>query len=418
MKPEHKLKIGVVSLGCPRNLTDTESILGNLSAKGYPVVDISEAEVGIVNTCAFIADAKQESIEAILDLAELKRKGSLKKLIVCGCLAQRYKNELRRQLPEVDAFVGTPSLNHSRNRFAVTPRHYAYLKICEGCVHNCSYCVIPRLKGKFASLEIESVLEKVAQLDRGKTRELNLIGQDISGYGLDLYKTRRLPQLLKKIIASSGDISWIRLLYLYPDGIVDEVLEIIRDEPKVCKYIDLPIQHVNDRILKLMNRKTTQSSLLKLIAKVRKKVPQAAIRTSLIVGFPSETDKEFRELLAFVKEARFERLGAFIYSREEGTPAYDLPGQVPAKVKAARLNTLMLEQQKISGEINQTFLGKVIDVLIEEKAGDAYLGRSQYDAPEVDGQVYVTSEKELNPGELIPVNITDTLEYDLIGKAQ
>lgn len=413
----NKPKIGVLSLGCPRNITDTESILGNLTAKGYPVVDIGDADIGIVNTCSFIEDAKRESIEAILDLADLKKNGVIKKIVVCGCLVQRYKDALRRELPEVDAFIGRPSLNHNRRRFAITPKHYAYLKICEGCVNNCSYCIIPQLKGRFTSLEMKSVLDKVAQLDRDKITELNIIGQDISGYGLDLYKARKLPQLLRKVIAQAGNISWIRLLYLYPDQVIEEVLDLVRDEPKICKYIDLPVQHINNRILRLMNRKTSKANILRLIDLIRKKVPQAAIRTSLIVGFPSETDKEFKELLDFIDQVRFERLGAFIYSREEGTPAYDFPGQVPRKTKDARLNTLMLQQQKISHELNQDFLGKVIDVLIDEREGDSYLGRSQYDAPEVDGQVYVNSDKELKPGEIIQVKITDTLEYDLVGKA-
>lgn len=417
MSTRNKPNIGVLSLGCPRNLTDSESILGNLKARGYSVVDIENAQIGIVNTCAFIEDAKQESIDAILDLVDLKKRGKLKKIVVCGCLAQRYKDKLRQELPEVDAFIGKISLNHTHTRFAITPKHYAYLKICEGCINNCSYCVIPQIKGSFTSLEMGSISDKVSQLDRGRIKELNIIGQDISGYGLDLYKVRKLPQLLKKIVTQARNISWIRLLYLYPGPVIDEVLDLIRDEPKICKYIDLPIQHINDRILKLMNRKTSKNEILRLIDRVRKKVPQAAIRTSLIVGFPSESDKEFRELLDFINEVRFERLGAFVYSREEGTPAYDFPKQVPAKVKEDRLSILMSKQQDISRELNRAFLGKVIDVLIEEKEGDSYLGRSQYDAPEVDGLVYVNSEKELRPGELIQVKITDTLEYDLVGEA-
>lgn len=414
MRDKHK--IGILSLGCARNLVDSENILGMLKLKGYSIVDIDKADTAIVNTCAFIEDAKTESIDAILDLIDLKRKGKLKKVIVYGCLAQRYKDKLQKELPEVDAFIGKTSLNHNLATFQITPKHYAYVKICEGCVNNCSYCVIPKIKGKFTSLKMDSVLSKIEELDEKKVSEINIIGQDITAYGIDLYKSLKFPELLKKIIGKSSDIGWIRLLYLYPERVSDELLEVIKNEPKICKYIDLPLQHINDRILKLMHRRTTKNDILKLIDKIRKKIPGIAIRTSVITGFPSETDKDFKELMDFVEDIKFERLGAFIYSREEGTPAYNFKKQVSREVKRARFNAIMSKQQEISREVNNKFLGRVIDVLIDEKDGDFYLGRSQYDAPEVDGMVYVDSAKPLKAGDFVKVEITDTLEYDLSGK--
>jgi len=420
-------KVGILSLGCPRNLVDSESILGGLALRGYPIVDIDKADVAIVNTCCFIEDAKTESIDAILDLIDLKKQGKLKKLIVYGCLAQRYKDKLHKELPEVDAFVGKTSLNHNLAAFPLTPKHYAYVKICEGCINNCSYCIIPKIKGRFTSLDIDSILAKIERFDKDKVSEVNIIGQDITGYGLDLYGSRRLPELLKKIIKMSPNIGWLRLLYLYPGRICDELLELMKNEPKLCKYIDLPLQHINDRILNLMHRQATKQDIIRLIDKIRTKIPNIAIRTSVIVGFPSETEKDFKELLDFIEDVKFERLGAFIYSREEGTPAYNFKKQVPPEIKRERFNTLMMQQQKISQDVNKEFLGKIIDVLIDEpsscaqglggKEGSSYLGRSQYDAPEVDGLVYVDSKKTLKPGNFVKVQITDTLEYDLVGKA-
>ena len=396
---------------------DSENILGRLNFKGYPIVDMEEAGVAIVNTCCFIEDAKRESIDAILDLIELKKEGRLKKIIVYGCLPQRYKCDLKKELPEVDAFVGRVSLNHSLQRFAITPKHYAYLKICEGCINSCSFCIIPKIKGKFTSISINSILKEVGAFDKDKVSEINIIGQDITGYGKDLYGTYKLAEVLKTIIKRTRQIGWIRLLYLYPNRLTDELLELIRDEPRICKYIDLPIQHINDRILRLMNRMTKRLEILKLIEKIRKIIPDVALRTSVIVGFPSETDKEFKELLKFIDLARFERLGAFAYSREEGTVAGDLKKQIPQKIKIERLNMIMSSQQKISQEINKKFLGQVLDVLIDEKEENHYLGRSQYDAPEVDGLIFVKSDKELNVGDFVKVKITDTLEYDLVGEA-
>ena len=411
-----KINVGILSLGCPRNLVDSENILGRLNLKGYNIVDMQKADIGIVNTCAFIEDAKRESIDAILDLAQLKKAGTLKKIIAYGCLVERYKDKLRKELPEVDAFVGRVSLNHSRKSYALTEKHFAYLKICESCVNNCSYCIIPKIKSKFSSLDIDSLVNKAKEFDRKKISELNIIGQDISAYGMDLYAKPRLEDLIRKIVKSTHNIGWFRLLYLYPSRITDGLLDLIKNEPRICKYIDLPIQHINDRILRLMNRHTAKKEIRKLIDKIRRQIPQAALRTSVIVGFPTETEKEFNELLDFIKEVKFERLGAFTYSREEGTKAYDLKGQVPKKVKIERFDAVMQAQRDVSGEVNRKFMGKTIDVLIDAKENDSYLGRSQYDAPEVDGNVYVKSDVVLKPGEFAKVKITDTLEYDLVGE--
>ncbi len=410
-------KIGILNLGCPRNLVDSENILGRLNLKGYPITDVAKADIAIVNTCAFIEDAKRESIDAILSLIDLKKNGKLKKIIVYGCLVQRYKDKLRRELPEIDAFVGRVSLNHSQEAYQITPRHFAYVKICEGCINNCSYCIIPKIKSKFASLGMNSILERVDKLDREKVSEINIVGQDITGYGIDLYGVPKLAEVLGKISARVKNTGWIRLLYLYPSRISDDLLRLIKDEPRICKYIDVPIQHINDRILKLMRRDTKKKDILKLIEKIRKNIPGVALRTSLIVGFPSETEREFNELLKFIDDARFERLGAFVYSREEGTKAYGFEGQVPKKVKIGRFNAVMEKQKLISENLNKKFLGKQIDVIIDNIEDSRYLGRSQYDAPEVDGIVYVSSKKELKPGDFVKVKVTTTLEYDLAGEA-
>jgi len=414
-----KQKLGIITLGCPRNLVDAEGLLGRLDSKGYAITeDIASADIALVNTCAFIEDARCESVDAILDLIELKKQGKLKKIIVHGCLTQRYKDQLRKELPEIDAFVGSLGLNHQQRRFALTPGHYAYLKICEGCVNNCSYCVIPGIKGRLESLDEEAIIRKVRDFSRQKISELNIIGQDITGYGMDLKGKSGLSGLLNKIVDNSPDIGWLRLLYLNPERVSDELLGLIKDEKRICKYIDLPIQHINDRILHLMKRKITGKEIIALIKKIRKTIPGVALRTSLIVGFPSETETEFRELLGFVQDARFERLGVFVYSREEGTPAYNFKGQLSSGKKQERFDIIMSEQRKISALVNGRFLGKSIPVLIEEKQDGAYIGRSEYDAPEVDGLVYVNSDKELKVGEFVEAKITDTLEYDLVGEVR
>jgi ribosomal protein S12 methylthiotransferase len=434
---KHNNKIGILNLGCCRNLVDSETISGRLKFKGYPIVDMGKADIGIVNTCSFIDDARQESVNAILDLIELKKEGALKKIIVYGCMVERHVGELRKNLPEVDAFIGRISFpaklpkeqagsrlvsgdgreNHDCERFAITPKHYAYLKICEGCLNRCSFCIIPKIKGRFASLDMDSIIHKVEKLDKEGIFELNIIGQDITGYGIDLYARPTLTELLKRILKAINHIGWIRLLYLYPNRITEDLLNLMASEPKICKYIDLPVQHINDRILKLMNRNTTKKEILCLIEKIRDRIPGVCLRTSVITGFPSETDKEFKELLKFIKEARFERLGAFIYSREPGTPAFGLSGQIPQKLKRERFDILMNTQQEVSREVNKRFLDKSLDVLIDEKDKDFYLGRTEYDAPEVDGLVYVRSRGDFKPGDFVKVRMIDTLEYDLVGEA-
>jgi ribosomal protein S12 methylthiotransferase len=413
-----KNKISILSLGCPRNLVDSENIMGRLQSKGYPIVKMESADVALINTCSFIEEARQESVDCILDLVKLKKEGRLKKIIVYGCLAQRYKYTLKGELPEIDAFVGRISINHSAARFPLTPGHYVYLKICEGCLNHCTFCIIPKIKGRLTSLDSASVLRKVDGFDKSRASEINVIGQDITGYGTDGHGSVKLAGLLKSIAMRIRNVGWLRLLYLYPSRLCDELLQVIKDEPKICKYVDLPVQHINERLLKLMNRGTKKKDILELIDKIRKMIPEAALRTSIIVGFPSETQKEFEELLSFLQDVRFERLGAFMYSREEQTPAYYFEKQVPKNEKIQRLNAVMSYQQKISQQVNSKFLGQTLDVLIDEKDEDCYLGRTQYDAPEVDGLVYVKSERKLKPGDFVKVKINDTLEYDLVGEAQ
>ena len=411
-----KAKIGILSLGCARNLVDSEGILGRLRSKGHEIVDLKDADVAIVNTCAFVEDAKKESIDAILDVIELKRKGKIKKIIVHGCLSQRYKDELRKELSEVDAFVGKVALDPGLDRFPIAARHYAYLKICEGCINNCSFCIIPKIKGRFTSLDESLILRKVRQFGKDKLSELNIIGQDITGYGIDHGGKPRLEALLRDLLKNAQGIGWIRLLYLNPERVTDELLGIIREAPKICKYIDLPIQHINDRILRLMKRGSKKKDIAALVHKIRKAIPGVALRTSVIVGFPTETDKEFKELVSFIEDAGFERLGAFIYSREEGTAAYSMKGQIPRKIKDNRFDAVMSVQQKVSRQVNLRLMGKIIDVLIDETKDECYLGRSRFDAPEVDGMVYVNSAKSLKPGDFVKVRVTDTLEYDLVGE--
>ncbi len=412
MKP----KIGILSLGCPRNLVDSESISGRLSEKGYEIVDIDKAQVAIVNTCAFIDEAKKESIEAILELVDLKKKGKLRKVIVYGCLSQRYKGLLSKELPEVDAFVGRIALDYGISRFSITPKHYAYLKICEGCVNHCSFCVIPEIKGRFQSLSPLKIIDKAVQFSGQGISELNIVGQDITGYGIDLKDKNGLAGLIEEIVEKAKHINWFRLLYLNPARIDDRLLKLIAAEKRICKYVDLPIQHINNRILKFMNRRITRDSVIRTIERIRGIVPGVALRTSVIVGFPGETEKEFSELLKFVKDVKFERLGAFKYSREEGTKAYNFKGQVPEEIKRERFNQIMLAQQEVSREVNSRFIGKTLKVLVDEgKAGD-YIGRTEFDAPEVDGLVYIKSKRKLSPGDFVNLKVTDTLEYDLVGE--
>jgi len=441
-----KPKIGIISLGCPRNMVDSELMLGRLNLNGYTITEeLDGADVGIINTCGFIEDAKREAIDIILQAAGMKRQGDLKKIIVTGCLGQRYAKDLRKDIPEIDAILGIDSYNHIEDavssvlrdkpfyrpgrknvlythkdpRLLITPSHYAYIKIAEGCRNRCSYCAIYKIRGPFRSREMRSVINEVNRLTQKRhLSELNIIAQDTTSYGIDRYGKLRLPLILKKI-ARARRARWIRILYTHPKHFSDELIHTIADEPSICKYIDLPIQHISDRILRRMNRKIDRKSIEGLIKKIRKNIPDVALRTSIIVGFPGETEGEFKELMHFIKDTKLERLGGFIYSKEEDTPAYRFRPQISEEIKKRRLDRLMSLQQQIAGEVNAGFMDKEVDVLIDEidtKCEGRYIGRTQYDAPEVDGQVYVESGRRLRPGHFVRVKISDTLEYDLVGK--
>ncbi|MFH1996423.1 MAG: 30S ribosomal protein S12 methylthiotransferase RimO [Candidatus Omnitrophota bacterium] len=436
--------IGIVSLGCPRNLVDSEVLLGLLRKNGFKISDIElGVDVAIVNTCGFIKDAKEESIDVILQASQLKKEGKVKTLVVAGCLAQRYADEIANDLPEVDAFVGTsdfvkipgiirglagthPTIEVSKvprylydgttPREVITQKHFVYIKISEGCDNKCSYCVIPSLRGPLRSRTVESVLREARQITTPQLREINIIGQDITLFGAERYRRPMLSALLGKICGENVSVGWIRLLYTHPAHYTDELIECIAREKKICNYLDLPIQHCSDRILKEMNRRVSKAEIVGLIQKIRTKIPRAAIRTSIIVGFPGETEKEFSELLRFMREIRFERLGAFMYSREEGTKAHGLEGQIPEEEKKRRFDEVMRTQQVISEEKNKGLIGKELTVLIDEKEGGRFFGRTEWDAPEVDGGVYV-SGKNARLGEFCRARITDTFEYDLVGEA-
>ena len=422
----------IISLGCPRNTVDSEKLISEFTAKGYIFKKESQSsDLLVINTCAFIEDAKKESIDAILKVIDAKKNGDIKNIIVAGCLPQRYRDELAKEFKEVDEFRGVmdftphPSLSPKGERVRVrgvrlTPKHYAYIKISEGCSHRCSYCAIPGIKGNYKSRDIESIKKEANNFVKRGVKEIILIGQDISLYGMDLYDVGAvsdrplLANLLKKLAAISKD-SWIRLLYLHPGNLDREIVRAMKNNKSICKYVDLPLEHINDRILKQMGRKTTKKDITRLIEYIRKEIPWVAIRTSFIVGFPGETEKEFKELLSFIKDMKFERLGVFKYSREEGTPAYGYKNQIPEREKQKRFDKVMFLQQEVSREINEKFKGKVLKVLIEQKGRDYYEGRTEYDAPEIDGMVYVKG-KDLRIGNFYDVKITDTYEYDLAGK--
>jgi len=416
-------KVGVINLGCARNLVDAQMLLGRLKKNGHRIVRAGDAETVIVNTCSFIEEARQESIDTILDLVELKKQGKIKKVIVAGCLAQRYGKDLAKEFSEVDAFIGTPTLNREGNpaQLQLTPKHFAYVKICESCFNACSFCAIPKIKGKFISRTIESVVKEVAALDARGVKEINIIGQDITAYGMDLYRQKSLARLLKELVGVVKNIEWIRLLYAFPSHVTDELIEVIAQEPKICKYIDMPLQHISDHILLEQNRNITTRQTTALIRKIRTAMPEVFVRTTFITGLPGETQEDFEQLRGFIKDFRFERVGVFVYSKEEGTAAAKMPGQVPEKVKKLRLDTLMQDQQDISSEIQQSFVGRTLKVLIEEKEKDSlntYIGRSEYDAPDVDGVVYVRSDAPLKAGDFVRVMITDAYEYDLAGEVK
>jgi len=416
-------KVGVINLGCARNLVDAQMMLGRLKKNGHRIVDADDAQTVIVNTCSFIEEARKESIDTILDLVELKKAGKIKKVIVAGCLAQRYGKDLAKEFPGVDAFVGTPTLNREEMpaQMQLTPKHFAYVKICESCFNACSFCAIPKIKGKFISRTIESIVKEVKALDAQGVKEINIIGQDITAYGMDVYRQKSLARLLKELVGVLKNIEWIRLLYAFPSHVTDELIEVIAQEPKICKYIDMPLQHISDHILLEQNRNITTQQTVELIRKIRKAMPQGFVRTTFITGLPGETNNDFEQLQSFIKGSRFERVGVFVYSKEEGTLAAGMPGQVPEKVKKTRLDVLMKQQQVISSEIQQSFVGRILKVLIEEKEKDTagtFIGRSEYDAPDVDGVVYVRCEKPLKAGDFVQVKITDAYEYDLAGVAE
>lgn len=436
-------KVSVVTLGCEKNLVDSEIMSGLIHQRGFSLVDKPEdATVVIVNTCGFIDAAKEESVNTILNLAELKETARLKALIVSGCLTQRYKKELMEEMPEIDGIVGTgdfhrindiidealrgrkpvyvgnPVFNYEETlpRLLSTPRHTAYVKIAEGCDNACTFCSIPIMRGKFRSRSIESVVAEAKMLADQGVKEISLIAQDSTNYGTDLYDGFKLPELLNRVSEVPG-IEWVRLHYAYPGFFTDELIEAIATNPKVCNYIDMPLQHSEDSILKRMRRPGRQRDVRELVGKIRARIPEVALRTSMIVGFPGETEEDFEKLCDFVREMKFDRLGVFAYSQEEDTPANRLPNQLPDEVKQFRANTLMEIQREVAKDNAAKYVGRTLDVLVERYDGrsDVYIGRSQYDAPEVDGEVFI-SKCPVQIGEISKVKITHAYEYDLSGE--
>ncbi|MCG0276073.1 MAG: 30S ribosomal protein S12 methylthiotransferase RimO [Thermosediminibacteraceae bacterium] len=433
--------VALITLGCDKNLVDSEYLLGAIMEKGYLITsDVRKADIIIINTCGFIRSAKQESINTILEMARLKQKGNCKLLIATGCLVQRYRDVLLKEIPELDAVIGTgdflkfPDLieqikgsklsitenqnviNYDIKKRINTFKYISYVKIAEGCNNCCSYCAIPQIKGSYRSRTIESIKEEVELLVSNGIREINIVAQDTTSYGIDLFGKPSLPELLKALVDIKGEF-WIRILYAYPTNIDDKLLEVISSSPKIVKYLDIPLQHISDRILKLMNRPMNSEQIKKLIEKIRNRVPDIAIRTTFIVGFPTESEEDFRKLIDFVKEYRFDRVGAFKYSQEEGTYAASLKPQVPEKIKQKRFDQLMRIQQLISKKNNEKMLGTTITVLTEsyDPKSKLFIGRSQKDAPEVDGIVLFKGEKcEL--GQFYKVKITKAFEYDLFGE--
>ena len=437
------MNILFISLGCDKNLVDTEVMLGLLDSRGYQMVDTEEeADVIVVNTCCFIHDAKEESINTILQMAEYKKTGRLKALIVTGCLAQRYQKEILDEIPEVDGVLGTTSYDkileaidealagHTElkmedinalpqvetKRLVTTGGHYAYLKIAEGCDKHCTYCIIPKVRGDYRSVPMEKLLKEARELAEGGVKELILVAQETTVYGVDLYGEKKLPELLRKLCEIPG-LYWIRILYCYPEEITEELIQVIKEEEKICHYLDLPIQHASDGILKRMGRRTTKQELVDIIGKLRKEIPDIALRTTLITGFPGETQEQHEELMAFVDEMEFERLGVFTYSPEEDTPAAAMPDQIPEEVKELRQAELMELQQEIAFEKAEDMIGRELLVIIEGKVVDenAFVGRTYMDAPNVDGLIFVTADQELMSGDFARVKVTGANEYDLIG---
>lgn len=437
------MKLLFISLGCDKNLTDTEVMLGLLASRGYEMTDDErEADIIVINTCCFIHDAKEESIQNILEMAEYKKDGRLKALIVTGCLAQRYRQEILDEIPEVDAVLGTTAYDQildavdealkgqnsvrmedlqrlpkvEAKRQVTTGGHFAYMKIAEGCDKHCTYCIIPKIRGRFRSRPMEELIREAEELAVQGVKELILVAQETTLYGKDLYGEKSLPVLLRKLCKISG-LRWIRVLYCYPEEITDELIRVMKEEPKICHYLDLPIQHANDEILKRMGRKTSKQELIDIVGKLRKEIPDICLRTTLITGFPGETQEQYEELYRFVSEMEFDRLGVFTYSPEEDTPAALMPDQIEESVKEDRQAELMELQQEIAFEAAENMVGKEVLVMIEGKVADenVYVGRTYKDAPNIDGLIFVETGVELVSGDFAKVRVTGALEYDLIG---
>lgn len=424
-----KNTINVVTLGCSKNVYDSEVLMGQLKAGGKNVVHEQEGNIVVINTCGFINNAKEESINTILEYVQQKEAGLIDKVFVMGCLSERYKPDLEKEIPDVDQYFGTSELpallkvlgadyKHELigERLTTTPKNYAYLKISEGCDRPCSFCAIPLMRGAHISTPIEALVTEAEKLAAKGVKELILIAQDITYYGLDLYKKRALADLLRALVKVEG-IEWIRIHYAFPTGFPMDVIEVMKEEPKICNYLDIPLQHISDPILASMKRGTTQEKTTKLLKKFREAMPEMAIRTTLIVGYPSETQADFEALKSFVKEMRFDRLGCFTYSHEENTTAYDLEDDVPEEVKLARANEIMEIQSQISWELNQEKIGKTFRCLIDRKEGNYFVGRTEYDSPDVDNEVLIDAKKHyVKIGDFVEVKIIDATDYDLYGE--
>ena len=424
-----KNTINVVTLGCSKNVYDSEVLMGQLKAGGKNVVHEQEGNIVVINTCGFINNAKEESINTILEYVQQKEAGLIDKVFVMGCLSERYKPDLEKEIPDVDQYFGTSELpallkvlgadyKHELigERLTTTPKNYAYLKISEGCDRPCSFCAIPLMRGAHISTPIEALVTEAEKLAAKGVKELILIAQDITYYGLDLYKKRALADLLRALVKVEG-IEWIRIHYAFPTGFPMDVIEVMKEEPKICNYLDIPLQHISDPILASMKRGTTQEKTTKLLKKFREAMPEMAIRTTLIVGYPGETQADFEALKSFVKEMRFDRLGCFTYSHEENTTAYELEDDVPEEVKLARANEIMEIQSQISWELNQQKAGKTFRCLIDRKEGNYFVGRTEYDSPDVDNEVLIDAKKHyVKIGDFVEVKIIDATDYDLYGE--
>ncbi|MFV0146162.1 30S ribosomal protein S12 methylthiotransferase RimO [Empedobacter falsenii] len=428
-KSTGKKKINVITLGCSKNVYDSEVLMGQLKANGKEVVHEQSGEIVVINTCGFIDNAKEESIDTILDYVQRKEDGLVEKVFVTGCLSERYKPDLLEQIPDVDQYFGTRELplllkalgadyKHELvgERLTTTPRHYAYLKIAEGCDRPCSFCAIPLMRGGNVSRPIEDLVTEATKLAKNGTKELILIAQDLTYYGLDIYKKRELASLLKELVKVEG-IEWIRLHYAFPAGFPEDVLDVIREEPKVCNYLDIPLQHISTNILKSMRRGTTKEKTNALLEAFRSKVPGMTIRTTLICGYPGETEEDFQEMKEWVQAQKFDRLGCFTYSHEENTHAYNLVDDVPEEVKQQRVEEIMEIQSQISYDLNQEKIGQTFRVLIDRKEGDNFIGRSEHDSPDVDNEILISAVETYLPiGDFVNVEIIEAYEFDLIGK--